>query len=300
MPEQPSRTIEITRVVDAPRDLVWAACTEAEHLQHWWGPEGFGVASAESDPREGGAFTIVMRSPDGHDSQVHGTYREFRPPERLVTDSTAAGPDGAPFIESTTTIELTDLDGKTEIRVRASAFGLADGSDVALAGMELGWVQTLRRLDDHLTGAAERQIVLMRLLEAKPAEVFEVWTTPEHVAAWWGPQGFTLTTESMEVRPGGTWRFVMHGPDGVDHPNVIEFDEVVPPERLTFLHLGEPDDPAFRAVVTFDEYLGSTLLTMRSVFETAGDRDLVVDRYGAIEGGNQTLDRLVAYVAERA
>jgi len=196
-------------------------------------------------------------------------------------------------------VDLADLDGKTEITLRARATGSVPEAAAMLAGMEVGWVQSLRCLDDYLTGAADRQIVLMRLLEASPEQVFEVFTTPEHVAAWWGPDGFTITIESMDVRPGGSWLFTMHGPHGVDHPNLIEYQEVTPADRLAFLHRGTPEDPTFHAVITFDRFMGNTVLTMKSVFATAADRDMVVEKYGAIEGGNQTLDRLVAYVASR-
>ena len=280
---------------------MFAAFTEAEHLSKWWGPEGFGVSSASSDPRPGGAFTIVMRAPDGTETPVEGTYEEFEAPHHLVTESTAFGPDGTAFVRSTETIDLTDRDGKTEIRVRATGWALIADAVAALAGMELGWVQMLRCLEDHLTGAADRQMVLMRLLDATPQEVFDVWITPEHVGAWWGPDGFTTTTEHMDVRPGGEWRFVMHGPDGVDYPNLIEYEEVAPPERLTFRHSGAPEDdhPSFRSTVTFDEYMGSTIVTMKAVFDTVEDHDLVMTKVQAEEGGNQTLDRLVAYVASR-
>jgi len=299
MVEQLNREIEISRVVDAPREMVFAAFTEAEHLMRWWGPEGFGVSSAESDARPGGEFTIVMRGPDGTDHPVKGTYREVDPPRRLVAESTAVGPAGEPLLEAVTTIDLGDLDGKTEIRLRSKAVGFVPEAEAMLGGMELGWVQSIRCLDDYLTGAVDRQIVLMRLLAAPPEKVFEVWATPEHVAAWWGPAGFSLTTEAMDVRPGGEWRFTMHGPDGVDYQNLIVYEEVAPPERLVYVHSGLPsdEDPAFRTTVWFDEYVGNTVLTMKMVFETAEGRDMIVKKYNAIEGGNQTLDRLVAYVA---
>ena len=93
----------------------------------------------------------------------------------------------------------------------------------------------------------------------------------------------------------------MHGPDGVDYDNYILYSEVVRPERLVFLHGSGPDvenDPhGFHVVVTFEERGGGTSLTMRSLFATAEQRRMVVEQFGAIEGGNQTLDRLGEYVA---
>lgn len=145
---------------------------------------------------------------------------------------------------------------------------------------------------------SDREIVITRRFDAPRALVYKVWTNPEHVGKWWGPQGFTTTTNEMDVRPGGVWRFIMHGPDGVDYPNRIEYVEVVEPERLHFLHGGDDEDGAepFRVTVTFTEYEGQTEVTMRQVYASAEDRQKSVD-FGAIEGGNQTLDRLGAYLA---
>jgi uncharacterized protein YndB with AHSA1/START domain len=77
-----------------------------------------------------------------------------------------------------------------------------------------------------------------------------MWTDPNHVAQWWGPKGFTNTIHEMDVRPGGVWRFVMHGPDGVDYQNKIVFIEVVKPERLVYDHVS---GPKFHVTVTFTE-----------------------------------------------
>ena len=150
-----------------------------------------------------------------------------------------------------------------------------------------------------VTSTADREIVSTRVLDAPRALVFKVWTDPQHVAQWWGPKGFTTTTREMDVRPGGVWRFVMHGPDGVDYQNKIVFIEVVKPARLVYRHAGEADtEPVrFHVTVTFDEEGGKTRLTMRSVFETAAERDHVVKTYGAIEGAKQTLGRLAEHLA---
>src|SRR6266852_4602923 len=78
----------------------------------------------------------------------------------------------------------------------------------------------------------DREIVITRLLDAPRELAFQAWTEPQHVAHWWGPNGFTNTIHEMDVRPGGVWRFIMHGPDGTDYKNEIVYVEVVKPERL--------------------------------------------------------------------
>ena len=146
--------------------------------------------------------------------------------------------------------------------------------------------------------AADREIVISRLIKAPRERVFAAWTDPGHIGGWWGPQGFTTTTQAMDVRPGGAWRYTMHGPDGVDYPNLIVYSEVARPERLAYVHgSGEDDDPhQFTTVVTFEDEGGQTRLTMRSIFASAAARDYVVREFHAIEGGNSTLDRLEEFL----
>ena len=128
----------------------------------------------------------------------------------------------------------------------------------------------------------DREIVLSRLIDAPQELVFDAWTDPEQVGQWWGPSGFTTTTHKMEVKPGGVWRFVMHGPDGRDYQNKITYLEVVPPERLVYRHGGDEDlEPvSFQTTVTFAAEGNKTRVTMRSVFPTAEYRDRVVAEHG--------------------
>ena len=148
------------------------------------------------------------------------------------------------------------------------------------------------------SATSDREIVVTRIIEGPRALVFEAYTDPRHLAEWWGPNGFTTTTRVFDFRPGGVWDFVMHGPDGTDYANWIEWREIEPPTRLVFLHGKQPDDPqAFVSTVTLVERGDATEVTMHAVFNTKAQRDEVVERYGAIEGGKQTLDRLAIYVA---
>jgi uncharacterized protein YndB with AHSA1/START domain len=117
-----------------------------------------------------------------------------------------------------------------------------------------------------------------------------MWTDPEHVAKWWGPNGFTNTIQVMDMRPGGVWRSVMHGPDGVDYQNKSIYTEIVKPERIAYAHVS---GPKFDVTVTFVEEAGSrTRLTMQMLFESATLRDKAVEQFGAVEGLDQTLGRL--------
>ncbi len=149
------------------------------------------------------------------------------------------------------------------------------------------------------TSTADREIVVSRLFDAPRELVWEAWTDPRHVVHWWGPNGFTTTIKKMEVRPGGVWEHVMHGPDGTDYPNRSTFTEVVKPQRICFFHggskKGDPDTQ-FEATWTFEAVDDKTRLTIHMVFPTASDRDRVVRDYGALEGAKQTLERLAGHL----
>jgi uncharacterized protein YndB with AHSA1/START domain len=145
--------------------------------------------------------------------------------------------------------------------------------------------------------ASDREIVVSRTIFGPRRLVFEAFTDVKHLAQWWGPNGFTTTTHAFEFRPGGVWDFTMHGPDGADFQNWIEWREIVPPERIDYLHGERDGDPrAFASTVTLVERGIATEVTMHAVFKTKEQRDEVTERYGAVEGGKQHLSRLAAYI----
>lgn len=135
-----------------------------------------------------------------------------------------------------------------------------------------------------------------RILDAPIELVWEVWTQPEHIKEWWGPNGFSLTTKSMTVEPGEFWDFTMHGM-GRDWISKIEYLEVRRPSSLSYRHKGaESENYNFTVTVTFEEIGGKTLLTMKSVFKSKEIIEELNRKVNAIEGGKQTLDRLGNYI----
>jgi uncharacterized protein YndB with AHSA1/START domain len=150
---------------------------------------------------------------------------------------------------------------------------------------------------EHAT--ADREIVMSRVISAPQELVFKAFTQVRHLSRWWGPEGFSTTTRSFEFRVGGAWDFVMHGPDGTDYQEWITWREIVPPERIALRHGESRDDPdAFESVLAFEPAGDETRIVMRTVFPTRELRDEAVEKYHAIEGGEQTLRNLAAYVAE--
>jgi uncharacterized protein YndB with AHSA1/START domain len=149
--------------------------------------------------------------------------------------------------------------------------------------------------------AADREIVISRVIDAPRELVFEAFTEVRHLSRWWGPEGFTTTTRSFEFREGGEWDFVLHGPDGTDYSEWIRWLRIVPPERIELLHGERRDDPnAFASVLTLAPDGAATRIVMHTVFPTKELRDEAVEKYHAIEGGRQTLSSLADYVTDLA
>ena len=123
--------------------------------------------------------------------------------------------------------------------------------------------------------------------------VFETWTNANHLEKWWGPDGFTLTTESFDLREGGYWKFVMHGPDR-DYPNKIIYTQIRRPDLIAYHHSDEPgtEGVGFAVEVNLHESNGKTTVSMRMTFASEEVLKHVVETYGAIEGAKQTLSRL--------
>jgi uncharacterized protein YndB with AHSA1/START domain len=140
-----------------------------------------------------------------------------------------------------------------------------------------------------------RDIVATRVFDAPRDLVFRMWVEPEHIAQWWGPRGFTNTIDSMDVRPGGEWNFIMHGPNGTDYTNRIVYGEIDPPSRLTYRHVS---GPLFDAEVTFADRGGKTEVHVRMTFESVEIRNRTARDRGAVEGLQQTLERLEERIAQ--
>jgi uncharacterized protein YndB with AHSA1/START domain len=150
------------------------------------------------------------------------------------------------------------------------------------------------------TALSDRELMVSRIIEGPRDVVFQAFTEVQHLSRWWGPEGFTTTTRTFEFSEGGVWEFTMHGPDGTDYPNWIQWMEIRPPEVIVLRHGEGPDDPEqFSSTFFFEEGTDGTRVILRSEFKTKALRDRAAEEYGAIEGANQTLDSLATYVAGR-
>ena len=136
---------------------------------------------------------------------------------------------------------------------------------------------------------SKRELATSRLIEAPRERVFAALSDPARLARWWGPKGFRNTFQEFDLRPGGRWVFVMHGPDGRDYPNQSVFVEVKPPKRVVLRHVSSP---RFEMTITFEDERGRTRVGWRQLFETAAERARVA-RFAEV-ANEQNLDRLAA------
>ncbi len=155
---------------------------------------------------------------------------------------------------------------------------------------------------------SETEIRVTRTFAAPRELVWKAWTDPAQLARWWGPLGFTTTTAAMNIRPEGTWRFTMHGPDGTDYENLVTYLEVCEPERLVYKHAGDTkaetdggklEPVSFTVTATFEPagpQSDRTSVTLSMVFPSRQQRDFVIKEYGADEGTKQTLARLAEHL----
>lgn len=281
------RDIVATRVLDAPRELVWAAWTDPEQIARWWGPRGFTNTIEVMDVRPGGTWRFVMHGPDGRDYRNESVYVEVAKPERLVLDHVA------PAFRMTAT--FAEEGGKTRVtvRMRFPTAALRDRVAREVGAVE-GLAQNLEKLGEHLEGvrggeAPRRgEAVITRLFDAPRPLVFEAWTRPEHLVRWFGPKGFSLPVCDVDFRPGGAYRFVMRGPDGVDYPFHGVYREISPPARLVFTAVLEvPGADDLLTTVTFDEEGGKTRITVRQ-----GIPSSELHARGQHQGWSESLGRL--------
>ncbi len=149
-------------------------------------------------------------------------------------------------------------------------------------------------MENQRSNTQDRELLLSRTLNAPVELVWEVWTQPEHITQWWGPNGFTTTIQTMDITAGGQWNLVMHGPDGTDYKNKSTFKEIVPLKKIVYEHISAPK---FTATITFEAQGEATVITWHMLFETAEEFIQVVKTFKADEGLKQNLEKLSAYLA---
>jgi uncharacterized protein YndB with AHSA1/START domain len=300
------RAMIASRIIDAPRDLVFEAWSHPMHLSHWWGPVGFTTTTSSFEFRPGGVWRFVMHGPDGRDYQNHITFDAIEAPARI--EYRHGGSEDAEPVRFSTLVTFEDVGGKTKLTMRLM-FPSAEERDRVIRefGAAEGLTQTQGRLANYVadwgrTGGLEKTLVLSRLLDAPRELVFEMLTDPKHLAQWWGPRGFTNPVCEFDARPGGAINILMQGPGDFSHPMTGTVHDVVPPERLVFM------------AVAWDATGGvllESLTTMTLAVEGNGTRLTVEARAkgkqaiarmmlaGMDQGWSESLDKLAETLAVR-
>ena len=142
---------------------------------------------------------------------------------------------------------------------------------------------------------AERELRIERMLNAPIELVWEVWTDPEHIKNWWGPNGFTTTIHKMDVKEGTEWVLTMHGPDGKNYPNKSTFKEVVLHKRIVYEHF----NPDFVATVEFESQQNRTFMKWQMLFDTRELYETVVKTFGADKGMRENVAKLENYLEQK-
>ena len=148
-------------------------------------------------------------------------------------------------------------------------------------------------MEKENSNTKDRELILTRTLDAPIDLVWEVWTKAEHLAQWWGPDGFTNTIYKMDVKAGGEFNLMMHGPDGTDYKNESIFKEVIFHKKIVYDHISYP---RILATITFEPQGDKTLIHWHMLFDSPEEFIKVVKTYKADEGQKQNVEKLNVYL----
>ncbi|MHB9032525.1 MAG: SRPBCC domain-containing protein [Anaerolineae bacterium] len=301
------RELFIKQTIDASQDLVYRAFTDCSLLAEWWGPREFTNPRCEVDARPGGEIRIDMRGPDGIVYPMKGRFLEVSAPDRIVfTSSAFEDENGVPGLEDHNIITLEGDANRTILTLQARVTKSTPQTADALAGMEIGWRESLERLNTTLQSCEEplkseamliaepgsKEAVTTARIKAERERVFEALTDPSLIPQWWGPARYKTVVEHMDVRPGGSWRFVQYDSDGREEAFRGEYRQVAFPEKLvySFEYEGMPGHIAIETI-SLKEVDGQTRITDSLQFDSVEDRDGMVQS-GMESGEIESYDRL--------
>jgi uncharacterized protein YndB with AHSA1/START domain len=306
--------IAITRIYDAPVALVWDAWTDPAQTAQWWGPRGFSITTHSKELRVGGSWVYTMHGPDGKDWPNFTRYHEVVPQSRLVYDHGASSEDAKPMFR--VTVEFRDLGARTELNMRMT---FATPEDVAQSRAIIkaaGGNSTWDRLAEYLEKQATHQeiFVINRSFDTPLHTMFDMWTKPEHFAAWLPPTGFTMHFSHIDLRTGGSGSYAMTNGQFTMYGRV-DYLLVQPPDHLEYTqcftdadgnisrHPGAPTWPEKMktTVLLTPEGDKQTRVTVRwDVYGSATPEEVaafVAEKGGMTQGWTGSFDKLEALLA---
>ncbi len=238
------REFVITREIDAPRELVFKAWTDARQLAQWWGPRGFTNPVCEWDARPGKAIRVVMRAPNGNEHPMGGEFREIVPPERLVFTANVPDEKGGVMFEFLHTVTLVERNGKTLLTVGSRVTKTTAEANKFIGGFETGMTQSLERLSE-LVGAKSSPLIVERTFNAPVATVWRAITNKDDIKQW--------SFDMKEFKPEVGFEFQFYGEkDGVEYFHLCKVTEVIPGKKLAYSWRYEGYEG--NSLVTFELY----------------------------------------------
>lgn len=285
-------TLTFEREVAAPLSVLWQAWTAPAARAVWAAPTpSVTVEFLEADTRVGGREVSLCKVEGEPDIRCECGWLELRPAERSVNYEVVSS-SGVTQSAALVTADFSGSDERSRLTVTVQLSSLA-------RDMQAGYRQGFGAGLDNLKGAAERTMVLQRVIRAPRSVVWGAWMNPETLPLWWGPDGFSCRTTRIDLRTGGEWVFDMIGPDGTVYPNHHRYGEVRPEEGFGYALLwGENGPKHADAWASFEEQDGATKVTLGMVFSTEAEFQ-EAKGFGAVELGLQTLGKLERFINSR-
>lgn len=309
--ETKDREIRVSRVIDAPREMVFDAFTDPNQIVQWWGPRGFENSGDKIDVRPGGEWTFIMNGPDGAQYPNRIVFDEIVRPEKITYTHSGDAPDDPDAFK--TTVLFDDVNGKTKITM-TGVFPSKSARDYVVEqfGALQGAQDNLDKLEEHVATIRTKAFVIEREYDAPVALVFKAFTEADRLAQWWGPKGMEMVKCSVDLRPGGLFHYAMKSPQGHVMWGKFVYREIVAPKKLVFVvsfsneeggaerHPMSPNWPLeVLNIISFTERDGKTLVTMRGAPVNATDieRKTFEEGHASLQGGfKPTLDSLEQYL----
>lgn len=317
-----SNEIIITRSVNAPIQRVWQMLTHLEHIQHWWGPNGFTNTILEMDVRVDGIWRYVMHGPahaDGSPGMDYNNwirYTTVTEPTLLAYDHGGDDEVHAMFSASVTLEDLGEQSpGTTQVTLKMVLQSEAQRQQLAEFGAIEGGEQTLARLDAYVSPTPDDKCFsISRSFDAPLALMWQAWSEPERFAQWWGPKGCAIAVKKMNFVDGGETHYSMAWPGVAPMWGKFVYGKIAPQKGFEFINsFSDEAGDIVRApypgmdnwplqvfnTLTFTEEGGKTTVTLRGgpINATEAERTMFASSFNSMtQGFGGTFEQLDAYL----